>query len=155
MNIQGSFRIAAPRVEVWRQIKDIGIMASCVPGCQNIEALSPIQYGVQMAVGIGPIKATFNLVVEVTREDPPERIFCTTRGEEGSRASILSAESVVSLLEVDTNTTEVSYSSEVSIGGRLGKFGLGVMKKKAISMSDAFAAAFRDKIAAVAEAPSL
>jgi carbon monoxide dehydrogenase subunit G len=91
----------------------------------------------------------------VTREDPPERIFCTTRGEEGSRASILSAESVVSLLEVDTNTTEVSYSSEVSIGGRLGKFGLGVMKKKAISMSDAFAAAFRDKIAAVAEAPSL
>ena len=39
--------------------------------------------------------------------------------------------------------TEVHYVSEVSLVGRLGKFGLGIMKKKAKSLGGEFAAAFR------------
>lgn len=146
MKIEGAFRVAAPRLEVWRRITDPGLMAACVPGCQAIERLSPTRYMTKVAVGIGPIKATFNLLVEVTKEEPPERVLSTTRGEEGSRASIVSAENVVALAEIDTATTEVSYSSEVAVSGRLGKFGLGVMKKKAAAMGEEFVAAFRARV---------
>jgi carbon monoxide dehydrogenase subunit G len=146
VKIEGTFKVAAPRSEVWRQITHPGLMASCIPGCESIETLSPTRYGARMAVGIGPIKATFNLVVEVTKEEPPERVYCTTRGEEGSRASMVSAESMVALTALDAATTQVDYSSEVSMSGRLGKFGLGVMKKKAAAMGDEFVAAFRSRI---------
>jgi carbon monoxide dehydrogenase subunit G len=71
-----------------------------------------------------------------------------TRGEEGSRASSVSAESFLSLAEIDGTNTEVSYSSELSVTGRLGKFGLGVMKKKAHALGEEFASNFRNKIKA-------
>jgi len=40
----------------------------------------------------------------------------------------------------------VYYASEVSLVGRLGKFGLGIMKKKAKSLGEEFAAAFRARV---------
>ena len=146
MKIEGAFRVAAPRAEVWSRIIDPSLMAGCIPGCQAIEELSPTRYAAKVTVGIGPVKATFNLVVEVTTEEPPERVLSTTRGEEGSRASIVSAENAVTLAEVDPWTTEVAYASEVSVSGRLGKFGLGVMKKKAASLGEEFVTAFRAKV---------
>lgn len=150
MLIEGSFQVCAPRPQVWRRITDPGLMASCIPGCRSIEMMSPTTYAAAVDVGIGPIKTTFNLVVEITGEDPPTGVTSTTRGEEGSRASMLSAENRLTLVEIDAGRTEVSYASEVSVTGRLGKFGLGVMKKKAESMGRAFIAAFQ---AAVEEPP--
>lgn len=146
MKIEGVFRVAAPREAVWRKITDPALMAECIPGCQAIEKLSPTRYAAKVAVGIGPIKASFNLTVEVTREEPPERVLSQTRGEEGSRASIVSAENMLALTVIDEETTEVSYLSEVAVSGRLGKFGLGVMKKKAAAMGDEFVEAFRARM---------
>ena len=69
-----------------------------------------------------------------------------TRGEEGSRASILNAKNLVTLRERDKDLTEVAYESELSITGQLGKFGLGIMRKKAESLSHQFAEALRAKL---------
>jgi len=44
------------------------------------------------------------------------------------------------------NETEVFYVSEAAVVGRLGKFGLGVMKKKAEGLGREFAAAFRQRL---------
>jgi carbon monoxide dehydrogenase subunit G len=147
MKMEGSFVVPAPREEVWSRIKDPALMASCIPGCRKIEMLSPTSYRAEVGITVGPVKADFHLVVEVSREEPPERIVSTTRGEEGTRASMISAENVVSLAELPDGSTQVTYSSEVSVTGRLGKFGLGMMKKKAEALGNEFAAAFREKMA--------
>ena len=70
-------------------------------------------------------------------------------GEEGGKASSLSAQSVLFLTEVDGGRTEVRYSSEASIFGRLGRYGLGMMKKKADAIGAEFAAAFAERVEAV------
>ena len=46
----------------------------------------------------------------------------------------------------DAATTEIAYSSDVSLVGRLGKFGLGIMKKKAKETGEAFARALRARL---------
>jgi uncharacterized protein len=142
MKMEGTFVVSAGRDVVWEKIKDPALLASCIPGCRKVEQLSPTSYRAEVTIAVGPVKADFNLVVNVSKEEPPERIFSTTRGEEGSRASILSAENVVSLAEVPGGT-QVSYASEVSVTGRLGKFGLGMMKKKAEALGQQFAEAFQ------------
>jgi hypothetical protein len=43
------------------------------------------------------------------------------------------------LRTLDDRTTEIAYSSKVSLLGPLGKFGLGIMKKRAKGMCGAFA----------------
>ena len=146
MRLEGSFIVAAPLDQVWVAITDTALMAGCVPGCESIEAVDDKRYRARVKIQVGPIGARFDLVVEVTEQMAPGRVVSLTRGDEGTRASMLSAESELLLLARDAGTTEVRYASEVSVTGRLGKFGLGVMKKKAQSVSEEFAANFRSRV---------
>lgn len=146
MRIEDRFIVAAPRQEVWAAITDPTVVAPCVPGCQSVTVANPTLYKAKIRVQLGVIKAEFNVDVELTAQTPPEELRSRTRGEEGSRASSISAENVLHLLALGPNETEVRYTSEVSVVGRLGKFGLGVMKKKAESLGRDFAAAFKARL---------
>jgi len=153
VRIEGTFDVDAPRDAVYRHLTDPGVMARCVPGCDSIERISPTGYRALVAIGVGGIKARFNLVVEITREQPPGLVLSRTRGEEGSRASVVAADNELTLVEVDPLTTRVSYASEVSVTGRLGKFALGVMKKKVEAMGREFAQRLRECIQTQAVPP--
>ena len=146
MRVEGRFVVAAPRERVWLAIKDPSIVAPCIPGCQSVEIVSPTLYKAKIRVQLGPIKADFNVDVEIVSETAPEEVRTRTRGEEGSRASLLSAENTLRLTVVNNNETEVFYASEATVVGRLGKFGLGVMKKKAESLGRDFATAFKQRV---------
>jgi hypothetical protein len=150
MRIEDRFIVDAPRERVWAAITDPNIVAPCVPGCQGVTVSSPTLYKARIRVQLGVIKAEFNVEVELTEQTPPEELRSRTRGEEGSRASSISADNVLRLVARGAEETEVSYASEVSIVGRLGKFGLGVMKKKAESLGRDFAAAFKARVEAAA-----
>jgi len=149
MRIEGSFIVAAPRERVFAEITNPALMAGCIPGCEAIEVIDGKTYRARILVEVGPIKARFNLVVEVTEEEAPVRVTSVTRGEEGTRASVISSNNELVLAPADGGT-EVKYVSEVSVTGRLGKFGLGMMKKKAESLGAKFAETFRGKIEAAA-----
>jgi hypothetical protein len=146
MRVEDRFVVAAPRDQVWLAIKDPTVVASCVPGCQGVEVVNPTLYRIKMRVQLGPIKAEFNLEVEILSETAHEEVRTRTRGEEGGRASSLAADSTLRLTSLNDGRTEVLYSSEASVVGRLGKFGLGVMQKKAESLGREFAAAFKQRI---------
>jgi len=146
MKIEDSFRVAAPVDRVWQFITDPEQVGPCLPGCQSIEVTDPNKYRATVRVAVGPIKTTFNVVVELTEQDPPRRALSITRGEEGGKASTLTAQSELRLNPVAEGGTEVYYASEVALVGRLGKFGLGIMKKKAKTLGDEFAAAFRARV---------
>jgi len=148
MRIEDRFIVAAPRSQVWAAIIDPTIVAPCVPGCQAITVASPILYKAKIRVQLGVIKADFNVEVELTAQMPPEELRSRARGEEGGRASSISAENVLRLVARSADETEVSYASDVSVVGRLGKFGLGVMRKKAEGLGRDFAAAFKARVEA-------
>lgn len=124
---------------MWAAILDPEVVGPCIPGCGAIEVLSPTEYRATVRVAIGPIGTSFNLVVSVTEVVAHERVVSVTRGEEGSRASILSATNLLTVRAREDGGTEVAYASDVSLSGRLGKFGLGLMKKKAADLADTFA----------------
>ncbi len=149
MKIDENFSINAPIEKVWAFIRDPQTVAACVPGCESVEALSDTSYRTTVAVSLGPIKARFKLIVEITEETPPTRIVCVTKGEEGSKASIVNATSELLLTPVDDTTTEITCTSEVSIAGRLGKFGLGIMKKRAAQLAGEFATAVQQRMQSI------
>ena len=62
-----------------------------------------------------------------------------TRGEEGGRASNLRSDNILTLAPADDGGTLVSYEADMTVTGRLAKFGFGVMKKKAQSLASEFA----------------
>ena len=139
MKIADSFTVAAPVDRTWRAITDPLIVGACLPGCEAIETVSPTLYRARIGVKLGPISATFAAEVEVLEEEPPVRVVSVTRGEEGGRASNLRADNVLSLEPADDGGTQVTYESDMTVTGRLAKFGFGVMRKKAQSLAGEFA----------------
>jgi carbon monoxide dehydrogenase subunit G len=127
-----------------------------MPGCESVEAAGPGRHKVTIRVQVGPIRTTFAVEVEAREERAPEFAAYVTSGEEGGRASRIRAESSLTLAAVDERHTEVHYASEINIVGRLGKFGTGMMQKKADAMGDEFVAALRAKLegGAVPAAPA-
>lgn len=138
MIVDGAFEIDMPRERLFKVITDPALMASCVPGCESIERIDATTYRAIVTVAISFIKARFNLVIEVTRETPPESIASITRGEEGGRASQLTATNEVVLIDLGEGRARLQYVSDLSVTGRLGKFALGMMKKKAQVLAHEF-----------------
>jgi len=137
MFIDGRFSVAAPPERLLANLFDARLMAECLPGCESLEALTDDRYRAVVVVSLAGIKARFDLRVEIV-ERRADAIRTVTRGEEGGNASSLSATSEVRL-DPAPDGTQVAYSSEVSVTGRLGRFALGMMKKKAQAMGDEFA----------------
>jgi uncharacterized protein len=137
MLIEGRFPVAAPPQALLQHLFDARLMASCLPGCETLEPLADDRYRAVVVIAMAGIKARFDLQVEITAKDE-HNVWATTRGEEGGNASTLQSESQVTL-QPEGDGTLVSYRSDVSVTGRLGRFALGMMKKKAQSLGDEFA----------------
>lgn len=146
MKIEKDFSINAPREQVWNFITSPERVAPCIPGCEQVTQVAPSKYQARIKVAVGPIKTVFNVDIQAVEERPPEYAAYLTKGEEGSRASRIKAESSLRLQAVSPLQTKVQYISEISVVGRLGKFGVGMMHKIADSMGDQFVEALRDRI---------
>lgn len=155
MLIEGEFPVAAPPQALLAHLFDARLMASCLPGCESLESIDDDRYRSVVVVAMAGIKARFDLEVEVVRREGFQ-VWAVTRGAEGGQASTLRAESQVTLVPSPEGTL-VHYRSDVTLTGRLGRFALGMMKKKAQSMGDEFAANLRTKFEqtnAAADAPA-
>lgn len=146
MKIDKSFTIDAPQDRVWQYVSSPEKVGLCFPGCQEIESLGDDKYLAAIKVQMGPIRTVFKVNFEVTEQRPPDYAAYSSRGEEENRASRMKAESTLTLSPLDRHRTGVRYTSDVSIVGRLGKFGLNVMKNKADSMGDQFIRELRGRI---------
>lgn len=144
MVIEGSFDVAAPPQALLTRLFDPGFMAACLPGCRSLERVDDNRYVTVVEIGLAGINALFDLEVEVT-DRTEQSVKATTRGQEGGRASTLLAESLVTLAATPDGT-RVGYRSDVTVSGRLGRFALGMMKKKAQSVGDEFAVNLRKKL---------
>ena len=150
MLIDGQFDVAAAPADVLAHLFDARLMASCLPGCESLEEKGEDRYRAVVVVALAGVKARFDLQVEVT-ERLADGVRAITRGEEGGNASTLQATSEVRLSPI-AGGTHVDYRSDVAVTGRLGRFALGMMKKKAQSLGDEFAANLQRALAAAPQA---
>ena len=146
MKIENHFVVDATCEKVWQAINDPTLIARCIPGCESVEVTEQGKFRATISVRLGTVNAHFNLVVEITEESPPCHQRSIMQGEEGTRASTLRAVNVLSLEAVNAYRTSVSFNSEVTITGRLGRFGLGVMRKKADALGREFTESFQEQV---------
>ena len=62
----------------------------------------------------------------------------------------MNSDNVVRLSDTDSGGTRVDYVADVSVTGRLGKFGLGIFRKKADQLAGQFVVNFREKLGVTA-----
>jgi len=146
MLIEETFSVRAPIKKVWDFLLDANQLASCVPGCEGVETLDEKTYLTTVKAKVGPISARFKIRLTIIEKDPPNRLLTTGKGEDSKMASSLVSKNEIRLNFLSEGETEIHYRSDISVLGTLGKFGEGIMRKKAKEIGEQFVSALRTKI---------
>lgn len=146
MYIERTFILDAPLQRAWAFLNQPQEMGGCLPGCHTVEVVEPGKYKASVGLKVGPIKVGFDVQVETGEERPPEYATYTMRGADKDGSSKVSANCTLALKAVAARRTEITYTSNVQIVGKLGKFAGGVMQKFADSINDQFIAAVTKRV---------
>lgn len=138
MEIDKSLRIAATPEKIWHVLLDPHAMAKCVPGMQSIEVVSKDEYAASMHVKIAFVSARFKLRTRIVERREPFFLKAEGTGEDSSVASSLKQTTELTLTPQDDDTTDLRIQVQVDLLGRMGNFGLSVMKTKADRLWDEF-----------------
>ena len=152
MEIEKTLVIAAPAARVWELLLDPQVMGACVPGMQSIEVISDVEYISHIQVKIAFVSARFKIKTTIVEQRAPHYLRSEGTGEDASVASSLKQVSEVFLTEQTDGQTELRMKIKVDVLGRLGTFGLNVMKTKADRMWDEFCTQLTARVAPPAAA---
>ncbi len=144
--IEGKFTLKAPIQEIWNNLLNLETLASCIPGCEKMEAIDEKTFDCLVKQKVGPISVKLKFTTSLTKIDPPIHLEAVGRGADASKAGTFTQVTVVNLKEVSGGEVEISYSSKVVIVGRLATFGDRIMRAKAKDVERQFTQALQERL---------
>ena len=141
MKMERTIVVPAPRAAVWDLLMDLSRVGRAFPGVEDLEALDDDRYRGAMRVRVGPVSLRIAGTIEVLVRDR-ESWRASLRLEGGDRRVGGGVRGTLDLVlnEVSADETEVAVSSDVTFVGKLGELGQTVIRRKADSVVQEFAA---------------
>jgi carbon monoxide dehydrogenase subunit G len=136
----GEFTVDLDRESVFGVIGDPVRVAQCIPGCTDLSELSPGRYSAVLTNEVAFITLRFKVIVEVVKTEPPVTIEAKVTGQTIGLAGRVTANAGLHLSEAGPKRTEVRYSSNVALAGKLGGLGEPVFRAKSAEVSRQFGA---------------
>lgn len=136
MKMSGEEVIAAARETVWKALNDPDILKQCIPGCESITRHSDTQLEARVIAKVGPVKAGFTGIVNLTDLNPPSGYRISGEGK-GGLAGFASGGADVRLEETQGGT-KLSYDVDAQVGGKLAMLGSRLIDSTARSMATQF-----------------
>jgi carbon monoxide dehydrogenase subunit G len=151
MHFEGKQTINVPIQTVWAYVMDPHKVAACAPGFKSMEILGDDHFKPTLAVGVGPIKATFTLDVLLQDLQPPTHAGLTARGSAvGSGVEMRSAMDLVAEAEA---VTSMNWVADVLVSGTIASVGARLMEGVAHKLTAQFFNCLRLHLEAPSEAP--
>ncbi|MGG7578226.1 SRPBCC family protein [Rhizobium sp. Nf11,1] len=144
MDFTGEERIAAPRDMVWAALNDPEIMRGCIPGCQNIERLSPSAFEATIKVKFSLFSATFHGLLTLSNIDAPRSYTLSAEGKGGLAGFARGSADVV--LEARGDETILHYRARAELGGRLAQLGARLLDSTSQRLAEGFFSDFNAAI---------
>ena len=136
MELNGEQLISAPIPDVWRGLNDIDVLAKSIPGCEEITRVAPEEIHAKVMFKIGPVRARFSGKLVLSDIVPDKSCSMAFEGS-GGAAGFAKGRSRVELKAADAGTL-VLYTTEASIGGKLGQIGGRLISASAKKIADDF-----------------
>ena len=134
MELSDRFTVPADSATVWALFWDLPRIAGLLPGCEGVEAIDEQHYRVHIAQKVGPFKVSMDLDIEVVEYEVEKRVVVTGGGHDrfGNRLSLNRI--ALELAPAGEGGTEVSYSMDFNLYGRMATLGSSVVKRKTEDM---------------------
>ncbi len=144
MEMTGRYQIPASRDKVWAALNDPVVLKACIPGCEALEKVSDNEMTATVKTKVGPVSATFNGTVTLSKLDPPNGYTISGEGK-GGAAGFAKGGAEVTLTD-DDGVTLLTYTAKAQVGGKLAQVGARLIDAAAKQMADQFFAAFAERV---------
>jgi hypothetical protein len=144
LEMTGEFQLSAPREAVWEKLNDSGVLKACIPGCEELEKLADGGFRASARMKVGPVSARFKGRVSLSDLNPPQSYRITGEGE-GGVAGFAKGSALVTLTEAGGGT-QLRYTVEAQIGGKLAQLGQRLISGTAKKLADEFFTKFASAV---------
>ena len=143
MDISGSYRFDAPPDRVWNLLMDPAIIASCVPGCQELAPDGDDRYRAKLSVALSAITGTYDGTVVISEKTPSTSYRLTIDGQ-GKPGFVRGSAAIT--LRADGACTIVDVAGTVQTGGPIARLGQRLIGGVAHMMQDRFFECLKTKL---------
>ncbi len=146
MELTDRFTVQADSATVWGLFWDLPRIAGLLPGCESVEAIDERHYRARVAQKVGPFKVSMDVDIEVLESEVGKRVVVSGGGHDrlGNRLSLNRI--ALELAPADGGATEISYSMDFNLYGRMATLGGSVVKRKAEEMRVEFTRAIIEEL---------
>jgi carbon monoxide dehydrogenase subunit G len=127
VKLEQSFEVRAPVERVWETLVDIERVAPCLPGAEITEAGEDGTYRGTFSVRLGPTTAAYRGELNMEELDEEGRRVVMRASGQDKRGQGSAKATIVSTMQGEGELTRVDVATDLTITGRLARFGRGGM----------------------------
>ena len=146
MEFSGTQTIDVPIQTVWAYLLDVRKVAACAPGFQSLEDVGEEHWKAVISIGIGPVKAKFNL--DVTRPEKHEPDHMVVKGRGKAPGSAVELAGTMKLSSISENSTTMDWNANVTVSGTLASVGGRLMNSTAEKLTEQFFTCLKSNLTA-------
>jgi len=135
MKIEGKHQIRAPRERVYEALIDPIVLQRIIPGCERLDKTADNTFAATMRTGVGSIKGVFNGNVRLEDLRPPEHFRMVVDGK-GTPGFLKGSGDLD--LQTEGETSTVSYTGDVQVGGTIASVGQRMIQGTVTMMATQF-----------------
>ena len=150
MIFEDRFTVQAPVERVWAFLRDPQQVGQCIPGTERIDVIDDRHYHVVAGARVSFLSVSFAMNVAVTEIEEPLRLVSVAEGMDSRIKERVKLTSTLTLEPKGEAATDVSYSIDLTVFGKLASLGFSVIKGKAKQMATDFATCIRTRLEAAA-----
>ena len=121
MNGKGSIKLQGNRETVFTSLLNPEVLKNCIMGCKELIQQEENVYQVDLSVGVAAVKGKYDATIRLADVNTPESYRLIVNGEGGP--GFVDAEAEIQLVDVDDNKTELKYTYEAEVGGKVASIG--------------------------------
>ena len=143
MKLSGSYQIKLEKQKVWEALNNPEILQKSIPGCEEFKKNSDTEFTATAKNKIGPFNASFTGDIELKDIDAPNSYKISGSGN--SPVGFASGEANVKLEDINGETNLI-YTVEANVGGKIAQVGSRLIDMTAKKMADVFFGKFSELI---------
>ena len=142
MELNDEITIPAKLELVYKSLNDLGVLKSCIPGCEELIEEDDGKLSAKVVLKVGPIKAKFKGKVSLDLSNGPTRYSLVGEGD-GGVAGFAKGGADVELIE-DGDETILKYVAKSEVKGKIAQLGSRLILSTAKKLAKTFFENFKE-----------
>ena len=143
MDISGSYSFNAPPQRVWDLLMDPTVIASCIPGCEQLEPDGDDRYRARLKVALAAITGSYDGTVTLSEKAAPNSYRLTVEGQ--GKPGFVKGNATITL-RADGANTIIDVGGTVQTGGMIARLGQRLIANVSKMMQDRFFTCLQGKV---------